>query len=113
MESEWKTFASIDVRSGRLMVGDFSFIPSAEDCVILQVVPGAYVLSAKVMSYPDGYRVSRLRIHRQDAIPAAPAEEVAKTCTDTARTGVCDYELYREARPSSGGRSLGAVHGHR
>jgi hypothetical protein len=98
VESDWRTFGSIAIPTGKLMLGDYSFIPSEKDCLTLGVESGNYSLLVKLMSYGEDQRISRLRIQRETVVAMlTPAEELGETWTDTARTGVCDAERYQEA----------------
>jgi len=95
-ESRWLHFCDLDLRSGRLLVIDPSFAPYEQDGLLVDLPVTRYTVSAKVLDYGTEKRVSRLQVVTRLA-EATLGPEIGKTWSDTARTGVCDYQLYKEA----------------
>jgi hypothetical protein len=95
-ETDWLEFCDLVLSSGKLLIADAQFIPSLEDGVLVELPPGTYTLEARVMDYGSDKRIARLRA----LLPGSTVvlrRLIDKTWTDTAQTGVCDYELFAAA----------------
>src|SRR5688572_21175777 len=76
LETDWLPFCQIELKSGRLMVGDASFIPSMgyRPLFVTDLPRGVYAVHAKVLDYGDDRRISRLRVMKADLPPATCGE---------------------------------------
>jgi hypothetical protein len=97
-ETPWLAFTTRSIESGRLMIGDASFLPDPENCVTVNVQPGTYELSVKVMDYGTDKRISRLRVARAGADPEL-GRKVGAVWADVGRIGVCDAERFGAVEP--------------
>jgi len=89
-ESDWIALGELDC-GPRLLFVDASFIPSENDGVVVDLAPGRYAVSFRILGYGDDWRVSSLRATR------GPVERrgavLGKTWTDAGRTAICDPVL--------------------
>ncbi|HEU4882886.1 MAG TPA: hypothetical protein VFT45_11585 [Longimicrobium sp.] len=97
-ETEWLAFTTLSVESGQLMIGDASYLPDPDACLALEVQPGTYTISVKVMDYGTDKRISRLRIARAGAEPEL-GRKAGAVWADVGRTGVCDAERFGAVEP--------------
>jgi hypothetical protein len=95
-QSEWLDFCEIGLSGLRFLVVDASFVPSAEDGLLIEAPPGQYEVQAKCIDYGGDVRVSRLRVSLKGK-QYRLGPELGKTWTDTATTGLCDYEVFSRA----------------
>lgn len=99
VETDWLPFCQIELKSGRLMVGDASFIPSMghRPLFVTDLPSGVYAVDAKVLDYGDDRRISRFRVLKANLPPPTPGECLGATWVDTAKLGICDLEVYLAA----------------
>jgi len=95
-QSDWLEFCEVNLVGPRFLVVDASFVPSAEDGVLIEAPPGQYEIRAKCIDYGGDVRISRLRVILKGKQPKI-GPELGKTWTDTATTGWCDYEVFSKA----------------
>ncbi len=94
VESEWLPFVTIELLGSRLRIADVYMIGTPGEGVELAAEPGRYALDAKVMTFDDDRRISRLRVQRAGLVGVLgePAGEVG---VDLAAVGVTDGERIR------------------
>jgi hypothetical protein len=95
-ETPWLSFCTLDLASGRLLIGDVQFLPSLEDCSLVELPVGRYRIEVKFIELDGQRHVSRLRL-TQACSHAKRGRWLGTTWTDTAQTGVCDYDSFRKA----------------
>lgn len=74
---------------------DFGFLP-AEDGLVVELPPGEYEVSARVMAYPGDRRIARLRVLPKDCA-ATLGGAIGETWVDTAATAICDANAIGDA----------------
>lgn len=94
--SEWLRFASIDLKGKSFLVVDASFVPSKRDGLSIKAKPGNYEAWVQGISFGHDRRVAKLRVIRSGAA-ASLGRKLGETWTDTATTGVIDYESFKAA----------------
>ena len=94
--SGWLDFCSLSLKGGSFLAVDAQFVPSEPDGLLVKLPPGNYSVQAKAVNYGGDRRVSRLRVFRDGASPKL-GEKIGETWTDTAKTGVCDFESFSQA----------------
>ncbi|MBM2810267.1 MAG: hypothetical protein HW416_1026 [Chloroflexi bacterium] len=102
---EWRQFAQIDVTSGMILVEDLSFIPKAEDALILELPSGTYVVEHKPVAFGCDVRTGRLRATLNGS-GGLFGRELGSTWTDTAMTAVTDYVSAEAALQRAGKASF-------
>ena len=95
-ESTWLEFCSLQMSGNRHLIIDAEFAPSEADGLLVTLSPGHYCIQAKVIDYGTDKRVSRLRVGR-DGHHSTVGQQIGTTWTDTAKTGVCDFETFWQA----------------
>lgn len=90
-ETEWLEFTEINVPSGKLIIFDPLVSEGIYDGLIIEVPAGIFQLWVKDMMTESGSIFSRLRIVLPGKEPSL-GKVLGTTCTDVARTGVCDDE---------------------
>ncbi|HEV2394340.1 MAG TPA: SEL1-like repeat protein [Verrucomicrobiae bacterium] len=95
-QTEWLDLYEIKLSGPQFLVVDASFVPSAEDGLLIEAPPGQYEVRAKCIDYGGDARISRLRVSLKGTQPEL-GPELGKTWTDTAMTGCCDYEVFLKA----------------
>ncbi|MDQ6631682.1 MAG: SEL1-like repeat protein [Verrucomicrobiota bacterium] len=96
VQTEWLDFHDFDLKGTSILIVDAQFVPSKEDGLLVSLDSGKYLIQAKANSYGGDRRISRLRIFRKNTIPQL-CSEIGKTWTDTANTGICDFEIFSKA----------------
>ena len=96
LPSGWLDFCEFSLRGSSILVVDASFVPSADDGLLIELPPGKYEVQAQVLDYGGDRRPARLRIQLAGS-NAAMGAEIGKTWTDTATTGICDFEIFSAA----------------
>ena len=94
--TDWMDLSDFVLRGPRFLVVDVSFVPSPKDGLLVEAPPGDYRIQAKVMDYGGDRRIARLRVFSSGACPRL-GPQIGETWTDTARTGLCDYEIFSQA----------------
>lgn len=92
-ESDWLEFAKLSAPSGRLYVMDPGMLPDAADGCAINLPPGEYSITAKVITYWKDSRVSRLRI-AQPGATGTVGGKIGEVSTDLGTIGLADYERY-------------------
>jgi hypothetical protein len=95
-ESDWQEFCEFELHSGKLFLGDSLAAPELECGTVYPMPPGRYRVEARVMTYGDDQRVSRLRAWLADRTPSL-GEEVGEAWCDVAQIGFCDNERWPPA----------------
>jgi hypothetical protein len=97
-QSEWLEFCDIVLHGPKFLIVDANFVPSEEDGILVEVSPGTYHVQVKGMEYGRDKRVSRLRAVLVGAggVPVL-GQQLGETWTDTALTGICDFEVFKKA----------------
>jgi hypothetical protein len=94
-ESDWIEFASLPVISGKVRVSDPMFFRDLPPSPTFDVERGTYRVMAKLMSYSNDKRVSRLRaILKEPSIFGPRLDDVG---VDFAQVGIFDPEILDEA----------------
>ena len=96
LPSGWLDFCEFSLRGSSILVVDASFVPSADDGLLIELPPGKYKVQAQVLDYGGDRRPARLRVQLAGS-NAALGAEIGKTWTDTATTGICDFEIFSAA----------------
>ncbi len=95
-ESEWLDFCDLNLKGNSLLIIDASFTPRANDGLLVELSPGAYLVQAKAMNYISDKRISRLRVFAKGAEPYI-GQEIGTTWTDTAQMGICDHQVFLQS----------------
>jgi TPR repeat protein len=94
--SDWLDFCDLILKGSSILVVDAQFVPSESDGLLVKLSPGIYSVQAKVANYGGDQRVARLRVFQKGGNPKL-AEKIGETWTDTAKTGICDFEIFSQA----------------
>jgi TPR repeat protein len=94
--SGWLDFCDLVLKGGSILVVDTQFVPSEKDGLLVKLTPGTYSVQAKAVNYGGDVRIARLRVVKNGISPAL-AEKLGETWTDTANTGICDFETFSQA----------------
>ncbi len=86
----------LDLIGAQFLVVDANFVPSAKDGILVASKPGKYLVQVKGMEFSSDKRVSRLRAVLKGESPSI-GRQAGKTWTDTALTGIVDYESFSKA----------------
>jgi hypothetical protein len=92
-ETDWIFFTQFDLQGTQLLVIDASFVPDASNGLLIELSPGSYQIDAKATKCNDEYAISRLRVVRLNTTAQCRAK-IGETWTDTALTGICDYQTF-------------------
>lgn len=95
-ESDWVEFCQLTLRGSKVHVADASYAADPKAGCMITMSPGVYCGAVKLMSFGAYSRVSRVRVVRPD-VAAEFGPEIGKTCTDTARIGIYDFEVFARA----------------
>ena len=95
-ESGWIDLCELKLSGANILIVDTQFIPSEKEGLLVKLGPGPYLVQGKVLNYGGDRRVSGLRVFRTGTIPVM-GEKIGETWTDTARTGICDFEAFSKA----------------
>jgi hypothetical protein len=89
--SSWLSFCRLDISTGRLAIGDaqFAMIPD----MLVKLPVGRYSVEVKIIEVNGQRIVSRLRLIRAGT-RGKLGRLLGETATDTAQTGVCDYDHF-------------------
>ncbi|MFA5835267.1 MAG: hypothetical protein WDA22_17440 [Bacteroidota bacterium] len=97
MTSEnWKHFSTIQIYCGKLLIGDFSYLSSENDCLLVNLNLGKYDLFTQSVTINGLKTISRVRILLQGCNGKLD-ELLGTTWTDVGKTGICDFDRYHEA----------------
>jgi len=94
--TDWLEFCNLDLKGSRVLVVDAQFVPSEKDGLLVELPPATYLVQAKVANYGGDRRFSRVRVFRAGSGPQ-PGGKIGETWTDTATTGICDFEVFSKA----------------
>ncbi len=95
-QTDWLDFCEFVLKGNKVLCVDAQFAPSAEDGLLVDLSPGKYLLQAKCVDYGGDKRVARLRLLPKKIVASLGAQ-LGETWTDTAKTGVCDYDVFSKA----------------
>jgi hypothetical protein len=84
------------LESGDLLIVDAKFAPAAEDGLLVELEPGAYVVERKLVDYGGDVRNAVLRV-LQPGQDGERGVQLGTMWTDTGDAGVCDYQAACEA----------------
>jgi hypothetical protein len=87
-ESDWIKFAQLSIVSGKLAVSDPMFFRDLPPPPTFDMPCSVYEVAAKIMTYPDDRRVSRLRAALDER--ATMGSPLARVGVDFAQVGVFD-----------------------
>lgn len=87
---EWTRIGSLEVGSGRVWLGDATFLPAEDDGVVVDLPVGSYDVAYKAVAFDGGWVVVRMRFALSGTY-ATLGEQMAKTWTDTATQAVADF----------------------
>jgi hypothetical protein len=93
VEPDWLPFTNFELMGPQLLIIDASYVPGAEDGLLIDMDPGTYEIDAKVMIYGIDHYVSRLRIIRRGKT-SMRGNRIGETWTDVALTGICDLQVF-------------------
>ena len=96
LPSGWLDFCEFSLRGSSILVVDASFVPAADDGLLIELPPGKYEVQAQVLDYGGDRRPARLRVCLSEA-NATFGSQIGETWTDTATTGICDFEIFSAA----------------
>lgn len=99
---EWLPFCTMDVKSGKLWVGDPQLANEDDGCVV-KVPRGKYVVEAIGLKFGKDRVVSRVRVRLESAENPTLGEEVGDTGTDSAMIGVAEIDVFEKAYKKEGG----------
>lgn len=94
--TDWLDFCELELKGSNILIVDTQFVPSEKDGLLVALSAGKYTIQAKTVNYGGDRRVSRLRAFQAGTNPKL-GEEIGKTWTDTAMTGICDFETFSKA----------------
>ena len=94
--SPWLEFCDLDLKGPRVLVVDAQFVPSAEDGLLIELPAGRYAVQIKALNFGGDRRISRLRVMAPGSAPQL-GMQIGETWTDTANTGICDFETFSKA----------------
>jgi TPR repeat protein len=94
-QSEWLDFCDLVLKGGNILIVDAQFVPSEKDGLLVKLPPGNYSVQAKAVNYGGDVRMARLRVFQNGTAPAL-AEKIGESWTDTAKTGICDFETFSQ-----------------
>lgn len=96
-ESDWLAFGEINCASGKFLVIDPAFAPEIESGLLVDCAPGVYQLDAKVMTFGNDKRISRLRAVKRGTPSHTVGSKIGEAWSDVARIGVCDVDALSRA----------------
>ena len=95
-ETDWMNLCELDLIGAQFLVVDANFVPSAKDGILISSKPGKYQVQIKGIDFSGDRRVSRLKVFLQNESPTL-GKQAGETWTDTAQTGIVDYESFSKA----------------
>jgi TPR repeat protein len=94
--TDWLDFCELELKGTNILIVDAHLVPSKEDGLLVALTPGKYVVQGKAINYSGDRRAARLRVFQKATSPELGAK-IGKTWTDTATTGICDFETFSTA----------------
>ncbi|MES1180595.1 MAG: tetratricopeptide repeat protein, partial [Verrucomicrobiota bacterium] len=95
-QTDWLDFCELELKGANFLIVDAQFVPSEKDGLLVALSPAKYSVQGKAINYGGDRRVSRLRVF-QNGSNLRLGDEIGKTWTDTANTGICDFETFSKA----------------
>lgn len=95
-QTDWLEFCHLELKGSRVLVVDAQFVPSEKDGLIIELSPAVYAVQTKVTNFGGDVRISRLRVSLHGTKPQL-GSQIGETWTDTANTGICDFETFSKA----------------
>lgn len=92
-ETDWINLCELDLTGTKFLVVDANFVPSAKDGIMISSTPGKYQVQIKGIDFSGDRRVSRLKAFLKSESPTI-GNQVGETWTDTALTGIVDFESF-------------------
>lgn len=94
--SPWLEFCDLELKGSRVLVVDAQFVPSEKDGLLIELPAGKYAVQTQVTNFGGDRRISRLRVLPHGCASQFGAQ-IGETWTDTATTGICDFETFAKA----------------
>ena len=95
-QTNWLEFCDLELKGSRVLVIDAQFVPSEQDGLLVELFPAKYAVQAKVTNFGGDLRISRLRASLHGTKPQL-GRQIGETWTDTASTGICDFEIFSKS----------------
>jgi len=99
--TDWLLFTELVIKTRRLLICDFQFVPKTEDGLVVELEPGEYRVEATGMDFDGDRRISGLRVIRPNST-ATRGNRLGETWTDTATCSVCELDAVQKEWNSLG-----------
>lgn len=92
--SDWAALGGLDIPSGRVLIGDYSYLPDVAECIMAPLPKGCFALSYQTIAFGSDERTAAARLTLSHEGPLRRGHVIGETWTDTGKIGICDAVSY-------------------